>query len=90
LKFLHDSRSVAVAYTKVWNVHVRSCVIVLSEQHLYRILKLYFAYYHRSRPHLSLGKDPPVPRAVQAPEMGKIAEMPEVGGLHHRDERLAA
>ena len=65
-------------------------VIVLSEQHLYRILKLYFAYYHRSRTHLSLGKDPPVPRAVQAPEMGKIAELPEVGGLHHRYERLAA
>jgi hypothetical protein len=65
-------------------------VIVLSEQHLYRILKLYFAYYHRSRTHLSLGKDAPVPRAVQAPEMGKIVELPEVGGLHHRYERLAA
>jgi hypothetical protein len=56
---------------------------------LYRILKLYFAYYHRLRTHLSLGKDAPVRRALQAPEMGKIVELPEVGGLHHRYERLA-
>jgi hypothetical protein len=27
---------------------------------------------------------------VQAPETGKIVELPEVGGLHHRYERLAA
>jgi putative transposase len=65
-------------------------VIVLGEQHLHRILKFYFAYYHRSRTHLSLGKDAPEPRPVQAPAMGKIVELPEVGGLHHRYERRAA
>jgi putative transposase len=55
-------------------------VIVLGERHLRGILKSYFAYYHRSRTHLSLSKDAPVPREV----------LPEVGGLHHRYERLAA
>jgi transposase InsO family protein len=65
-------------------------VIVLGERHLYRILKAYFAYYHKSRTHLSLGKDAPEPRAVQPPSMGKIVELPEVGGLHHRYERRAA
>jgi putative transposase len=65
-------------------------VIVLSERHLHRILRSYFAYYHRSRTHLSLGKDAPEARAVQPPSMGRIAELPEVGGLHHRYERRAA
>ena len=65
-------------------------VIVLDEQHLYRILQSYFAYYHRSRTHLSLGKDAPAPRPVQPPSMGTIVEPPEVGGLHHRYERRAA
>jgi len=65
-------------------------VIVLGERHLYRILNSYFAYYHRSRTHLSLGKDPPEPRPVQPPTRGKVVALPEVGGLHHRYERLAA
>ena len=65
-------------------------VIVLGEQHLYRILKSYFAYYHRSRTHLSLGKDAPEPRPIQPTTMGKVVALPEVGGLHHRYERLAA
>jgi transposase InsO family protein len=65
-------------------------VIVLSERHLYRILKSYFAYYHRSRTHLSLEKDAPEPRPVQLPTMGKVVALPGVGGLHHRYERLAA
>ena len=65
-------------------------VIVLNERDLRRILTAYFAYYHRSRTHLSLGKDAPEPRAVQPPSMGQIVELPEVGGLHHRYERRAA
>jgi hypothetical protein len=65
-------------------------VIVLGERHLLQILKSYFAYYHRARTHRSLGKDAPEPRAVQPPSMGKIVELLEVGGLHHRYERRAA
>ena len=65
-------------------------VIVLGEGHLRRILKSYLAYYHRSRTHLALGQDAPEPRSVQAPELGGVVELPEVGGLHHRYERRAA
>jgi transposase InsO family protein len=65
-------------------------VIVLNQAHLYRLLKAYFAYYHRSRTHLGLGKDAPALRPVQGPEEGKIVAFPQVGGLHHRYERLAA
>jgi transposase InsO family protein len=65
-------------------------VIVLGESHLRVILKSYFAYYHRARTHLSLGKDAPDPRPVQPPSAGEMVAFREVGGLHHRYERRAA
>ena len=65
-------------------------VIVLTERHLRRILSTYFDYYHRSRTHLSLEKDCPDPRPVHPPHAGKVIAVPQVGGLHHRYERLAA
>lgn len=65
-------------------------VIVLNEGHLRRILQSYCNYYHRSRTHLSLAKDCPEPRRVQPPGPGTVIAFPQVGGLHHRYERLAA
>ena len=62
-------------------------VIIFDEGSLRRTLCSYFAYYHRWRLHLSLGKDSPNFRAVQS--IGRIAAFPEVGGLHHRYERVA-
>jgi hypothetical protein len=54
------------------------------------ILSRYFAYYHRTRPHLSLDKDAPDRRPIQRPEPGIVIEIPEVGGLHHHYVRQAA
>jgi putative transposase len=65
-------------------------VIVLGERHLRRILTHYTVYYHRARTHLSLDKDSPTPRRVQAPTEGCVVAFSEVGGLHHRYERRAA
>src|SRR5215472_131686 len=65
-------------------------VIVLNEIGLRRILKSYFDYYERSRTHLSLGKDAPVSRPVQPLGEGRIVAISQVGGLHHRYERVAA
>jgi len=65
-------------------------VIALNEPGLCRVLKSYFEYYERTRTHLSLDKDAPIPRKVQPPELGKVVELPQVGGLHHRYERRAA
>ncbi len=70
----------------------RECLdhmIVLNERHLYRILTDYFAYYHNSRPHLSLGRNSPTPREVEPPSHGKVVSIPQVGGLHHRYTRAA-
>jgi len=63
---------------------------ILDEQGLRRILKLYFEYYEKSCTHLGLGKDAPIHRPVQSPALGKVIELPQIGGLHHRYERRAA
>ncbi len=55
-----------------------------------RVLRGYLHYYHRSRTHLALDKDPPQPRPVEPPTLGRVVEFPEVGGLHHRYSRQAA
>ena len=65
-------------------------VIVMNEAGLRQMLARYVAYYMRSRTHLALAKDSPEPRAVQGPSAGRIVATPEVGGLHHRYERVAA
>ena len=70
----------------------RECLdhmIVLNERHLYRILTDYFDYYHHSRPHLSLDRNSPTPRDVEAPSLGEVVSIPQVGGLHHRYTRAA-
>ena len=66
-------------------------VLVSGGQHLRRLLRL--EYYHSDRTHLSLGKDPPLTRAVCPPPSpcATVASLPRVGGLHHRyDWREAA
>jgi putative transposase len=71
----------------------RECLdhmIILNERCLYRHLKRFAEYYHRSRTHLALEKDSPEPRPIQAPDAGRIIAIPQVGGLHHRYERRAA
>jgi len=66
-------------------------VIVLNERHLRRLLRRFIDdYYHPCRTHLSLGKDAPEPRAVDFSEIGKVVELPLVGGLHHQYVRRAA
>lgn len=65
-------------------------ILVFGERHLRRLLKQYFAYYHRSRTHLPLAKDTPEHRPVQRRERGPVIAVPEVSGLHHRYERRVA
>ncbi len=65
-------------------------IVIFNERHLRRVLSWYVDYYHRSRTHLSLGKDCPDPRPVTPPRVGRVVAFPQVNGLHHRYERLAA
>jgi transposase InsO family protein len=65
-------------------------VIVFNQADLQRVLETCFDHYHRSGTHLASDKDAPDPRRVRGPEGGKIVAFPEIGGLKHRYERLAA
>src|ERR1700689_2363419 len=65
-------------------------VVVFNERHLQRVLSSYVDYYHCSRTHLSLSKDCPHPRPIEPPDRGKVIALPQVAGLHHRYQRLAA
>jgi hypothetical protein len=69
----------------------RDCLnhfVILNAKHLKRALASYFGYYHGSRTHLGLDKQCPFPR--QGSSTGRIIAIPQVGGLHHRYERVAA
>ncbi len=65
-------------------------VIVLTGAGLRRMLHEYVAYYSRTRTHLGLNKDAPLPRPIAPRTAGPVIAIPQVGGLHHRYERRAA
>jgi hypothetical protein len=67
----------------------RECVdhvVVLGERHPRHVLQSYLQYYNETRTHLSLDKDAPIPRAVEA--VGRILSRPVLGGLHHQYMRI--
>ena len=49
---------------------------------LHRILSDYFDYYQDSQAHLSLERNSPNPRRVEA-SAGKVVSKAYLGGLHH-------
>jgi len=63
---------------------------IVNARHLRRVLSWYLDYYHRTRTHLSLDKDCPDSRPIMPRRPGKLVAIPQVAGLHHRYERLAA
>ena len=60
-------------------------VVVMTEDHLRRLLREYTEYYNNERIHTSIG-DAPNGRAIESRPSGraKIIGFPRVGGLHHR------
>jgi putative transposase len=65
-------------------------VIVMNAAGLHHVLTDYVAYYMRSRTHLAVDKDAPIPRQVASPLAGRVVATSQVGGLHHRYDRVAA
>jgi putative transposase len=59
-------------------------VVVLSEDHLRRLLREYVEYYNTERVHTSIG-DAPEGRLVRErpSERAKVIGLPRVGGVHH-------
>ena len=97
-----NSQAVRTAPSAPWqNAYVervigsirRECldhVIVVNAAGLRRVLTAYGAYYMRWRTDLGLGKETPSPRPVIPPSAGRVVAIAEVGGLHHRYDRVAA
>jgi hypothetical protein len=52
-------------------------------------LRGYIGYYNTARPHQSLDNNSPQPRVVEPSPRGRIIAIPQVGGLHHRYQRVA-
>jgi transposase InsO family protein len=70
----------------------RECLdhfLIRNEAHLRRLLRGYIGYYNTARPHQSLDNNSPQPRVVEPPPCGRIVAIPQVGGLHHRYQRVA-
>ncbi len=63
-------------------------VIALCERHLVRVLRRYANYYNKSRTHLSLDGNCPLPRTIEDGP-GEVIAIPHLGGLHHRYGRAA-
>jgi transposase InsO family protein len=63
-------------------------VIVLNEDHLRRILTDSFEYYHNARAHLSLDRNSPIPRSVEA-SAGEVVSRAYLSGLHRLYTRAA-
>jgi transposase InsO family protein len=64
-------------------------VIAANDAHLKRLLCVYVGYYHEDRTHLGLEKQTPSGRD-RSVGRGRVIELPRLGGLHHRYERIAA
>lgn len=73
----------------------RECLdhlLILHEQHLFRILQAYVAYFNRARPHQGLQQQIPDQLAFSRPTEardGPILAVPVLGGLHHAYRRAA-
>ena len=65
-------------------------VIAINEDQLQRVIDAYVRYYNDTRPHLALAKRTPDGRRMPTKRLGRVVAKAEVGGLHHRYDRLAA
>jgi hypothetical protein len=64
-------------------------LIVLGKRHVLRLVGQHVADCNENRPHMSLNRDAPIPRAVEPPSAGKVVALPRVSGLNHRYSRAA-
>jgi hypothetical protein len=67
-------------------------ILLLSEQHLRRVLREYVTYFNGSRPHQGINQRVPEREEDSAPapgSRGTIVAFPVLGGLHHEYRRVA-
>ncbi len=67
-------------------------ILLLTEDHLRRVLKRYVAYFNQDRPQQGLRQRIPGDAAAsleRAASVGKVRALPVLGGLHHAYQRAA-
>ncbi len=65
-------------------------ILILSDEHLRRVIVEYVRYFNESRPHQGIGQQ--VPERTEAPGddvNGQVVAIPILGGLHHEYRRAA-
>jgi len=66
-------------------------ILVFGRRHLHRVLGAYAEHYNRTRPHRSLGLQPPNPRLDPETVSGtKVRRRDVLGGVIHEYHRSAA
>ena len=87
----HAPRANAVCERYLGSVR-RECLdhrLILTEEHLRRVLKEYVVYFTRARPHQGMGHRMPAAAGPPGPSTGDVLAVPILGGLHHEYRRVA-
>lgn len=65
-------------------------ILILSEDHLRRVIVEYVRYFNESRPHQGIGQQVPEPmRSPGGGVNGEVVAIPILGGLHHKYRKAA-